>query len=254
MTLALEVERLKEEKTALRKKIVDQALALSAAADKKPSPSGPCQQLGSSDMSELRHRVSQLEHLLQSERQGKVACEKEIARLSRELHSSREESRQRVIRARRSGAESTDGPEDEEKRTLVSQVMELRAQNADLQVKLNSVEEETRGMARELEQKVAESKTLQKRLQTATSQHTTTPSMMTAQHGKEGSVTSTPLHIASTTSSTPLLQLLLPSAGDSPNTHHKTTHVTCLVEPCTCLVESCTRLVEPCTCLVVLCI
>lgn len=200
VALSLEVERLKEEKIALRKKIVDQALALSAVADKKPadkksSSSVSPQQQRPSDVSELRHRVSQLEDLLHSEQQRKEACQKEIARLSRELHSRGEDSKQH--RVRQGGTEATDGQAEEEKRGLMSQLAEVRAQKAELHNRLRSMEEQKRSMARELEQKTAENESL---------------------HIKGASMTSTPLHIASTATSTPL-HLLLHMPGDVRHSH-----------------------------------
>ena len=212
VALSLEVERLKEEKIALRKKIVDQALALSAAADNKPSSSVSAQQQqGPSEVSELRQRVSELKDLLHSEQQRKEACQKEIVRLSKELHSSCEGSRQHTATVKQYRTDEPDGLEEEEKRGLVLQLAEVKAQNAELHTRLNSMEQQRRTMTKNLEHKTTENESLQKQLQALHSSSSTTT---TPQHIKEASIASTPLHIASTATSMPL-HLLLHIPGDA---------------------------------------
>ena len=158
--LSLEVERLKSEKTALRKKIVDQALALSISADRKSSTSGPPQDM----LSELMTQKAQLESRLEMEKQRTLACEKEIRRLNQELQTRL-----------KTGNDSTDGVAVDDRARLLSQLTEVKSNNARLLTKIKNTEEQKKSLEAELEAKSAENVSLRDQLHTARAATLTTP-------------------------------------------------------------------------------
>ena len=151
--LLAEVEKLNNEKTALRKKIVDQALALSVSVDKRSTVDSSVRQ-GHCDVSELKSKISQLESRLESEQQRKAACEKEIVRLNSQLQAK--EVKQQI---------DTEATDAHDKGALSSQLAEARSQN--LHSKLRDMEEQKRCLEAELRQRSAENVTLQNQLRSA---------------------------------------------------------------------------------------
>ena len=182
--LSLEVERLKNEKTALRKKIVDQALALSISADRKSSSSDPPQNL----LSELMSQKSQLESCLELEKQRKLACEKEVARLNQELQ---DRHKQHTNTSATRGNDSTDGSAVDDKARLLSQLSELKSNNARLHAKVKTMEGQKKSLEAKLELKSAETVSLRDQLDTA--RITNPPSLSTPHHHVRGTSTTLPL-------------------------------------------------------------